>query len=950
MARGHAALEDGDLTDAARWLDRARRVAGGSDAVDLLLASVWLRLGDTGRAAATYAALASRHDLREAWLGLAAARMREGRLAESGEALVQALSGHDGALPKPLAGRELLTACDATHWCWLDNGAVTVVPHRTVRLSLGDTPLRRLPRDRTAGMVDLSAGQARLLPRRFDLQRLFRLDAFVDEDPSGDGLAGYAWYPNQPARPPRLTVVGAGGRRRSVTLGLPGSATMPTASPHDRPLAQPRAFRLARAALPGAGPYRIIGPDGRDITGSPIDPLLFRRARTAALDLIAGRRPDQADLRGVPVPVAAAPPASKGRAMQAEARAAIVIPVYGAREATLACLASIARATDARPIVVDDAGPDPVLARILRRFHDEGRIRLIRHQRGRGFPGAANSGIKAAGRADVVLLNSDTLVGPRFLDRLRDAAYAAPDIGTATPFSNDATLLSYPRQAGGNQVPDQARVRHLAAQAHRALGAAVTEIPTAVGFCMYIRRDCLDRTGLLREDVFAQGYGEENDFCLRARALGWRHVAAAGVYVGHVGGASFGAARTHLLRRNLGLLNRLHPGYDALVAAEAGGASLAACRRRFDLARLTQARHAWSGRRAVLIVTHDVGGGVETQARRGAAAIAARGGLPVLLRPVLRRPLLEGTGACRVDLALSVPDLDLPNLVFDLASERSALLRLLARFTPERLEYHHMLGHAPALLDVPRALGLPYDVHLHDYAWFCPRVTLVAGAGRYCGEPDLAGCADCIADHGALIDDPTPVGALVARSAAFLGGADTVIAPSVDTAQRYARHFPSLRPIVRPWDSVAPSPRARAGQTPRRVAVLGAIGIEKGYGILLACARDAARRALPLNFIVIGHTTDDARLLQTGAVFITGEYKPAELPSLIAAVGPDVAFIPSIWPETWCFTLSEAWAASLHAVVFDIGAPAERIRRAGGGTVLPLACPPERINAVLLGA
>ena len=41
-------------------------------------------------------------------------------------------------------------------------------------------------------------------------------------------------------------------------------------------------------------------------------------------------------------------------------------------------------------------------------------------------------------------------------------------------------------------------------------------IPTAVGFCMYIRRECLKEVGEFRAEVFGKGYGEENDFCLRA--------------------------------------------------------------------------------------------------------------------------------------------------------------------------------------------------------------------------------------------------------------------------------------------------------------------------------------------------------------------------------------------------------------------------------------------------
>ena len=59
------------------------------------------------------------------------------------------------------------------------------------------------------------------------------------------------------------------------------------------------------------------------------------------------------------------------------------------------------------------------------------------------------------------------------------------------------------------------------------------------------------QVGLLREDLFAQGYGEENDFCIRARHLGWRHVAVPGVFVAHAGAGSFGSAKAQLLARNL---------------------------------------------------------------------------------------------------------------------------------------------------------------------------------------------------------------------------------------------------------------------------------------------------------------------------------------------------------------------------------------------------------------
>jgi diguanylate cyclase (GGDEF)-like protein/PAS domain S-box-containing protein len=103
----------------------------------------------------------------------------------------------------------------------------------------------------------------------------------------------------------------------------------------------------------------------------------------------------------------------------------------------------------------------------------------------------------------VVLLNSDTLVPPGWLARLRRAAYAAPDIGTATPLSNDATILSYPAVEGGNALPDLAETGRLAALAWRANRDAAIDIPTAVGFCMLIRRDVLDAVGAFDDETVA---------------------------------------------------------------------------------------------------------------------------------------------------------------------------------------------------------------------------------------------------------------------------------------------------------------------------------------------------------------------------------------------------------------------------------------------------------------
>jgi GT2 family glycosyltransferase len=284
-----------------------------------------------------------------------------------------------------------------------------------------------------------------------------------------------------------------------------------------------------------------------------------------------------------------------------------------------------------RLIVIDDASPEDELVAALDALAGQRRITLVRHRRNLGFAASVNDGVRAAAGRDVVLLNSDTLVAPGWLKELRAVAYGAADIGTVTPFSNDATILSYPDLTGGKDLPDAAETARIDGIARRVNGGGAIDIPVGVGFCMYVRRACLDAVGPFRADLFAQGYGEENDFCLRARHLGWRHVAATGVFVGHIGGQSFGAAARHLRARNSALLERLHPGYDALIRAHLVADPLAAARRRLDLARWRTARRR--GSHAVVLITHASGGGVERQIAASAERHHAGGYRAIVLRP-----------------------------------------------------------------------------------------------------------------------------------------------------------------------------------------------------------------------------------------------------------------------------------------------------------------------------
>jgi glycosyltransferase involved in cell wall biosynthesis len=347
---------------------------------------------------------------------------------------------------------------------------------------------------------------------------------------------------------------------------------------------------------------------------------------------------------------------------------------------------------------------------------------------------------------------------------------------------------------------------------------------------------------------------------------------------------------------------------------------------------------------AVILITHNDGGGVEQRVQTSIARHEANG-----RRAIVLRPAKPDDGAP----AIAVESRALPRLRFAMPTGEAALLRLLRDTSPNEIELHHFLNHDPSMFQTIRALGVPYDVYIHDFAWFCPRIALVGRGDRYCGEPSPTVCEACVAEMGRYLHDDIPVAALIERSRDVLSGARRIIAPSRDAADRMERHFPGISPIVVPHEddaAVAEPPPIPLMDGTVTVCVAGAIGLHKGFHVLLACARDARKRSLDLTFVVAGTTIDDQSLIDTGRVFVTGPYRPDEAVALIKAQAAALALLPSIWPETWCLGLTELWRAGLRVAAFDIGAPADRIRDTGRGFLLPLGLAPAKINDVLLNA
>lgn len=610
----------------------------------------------------------------------------------------------------------------------------------------------------------------------------------------------------------------------------------------------------------------------------------------------------------------------------------IIIPVYNAYDDLQRCLDSVRRTTSPRHriILIDDCSPDSRIGDYfegLRKLADP-TLTLLRNETNLGFVGTVNRGM-ALSQNDVVLLNSDTIVTVDWLEKLIRCAHADPTIGTITPFSNNAEICSFPNFCQENALPEGLTAEDL----NRAIEAAAVpmypDIPTGVGFCMYIRRTLMNSIGLFDDETFRLGYGEENDFCMRAIAAGWRNVLCDDTFVQHVGSRSFDTKKQALANENMQRLLAKHPDYMQRVMAFIGADPIKPIRQ------LAQSVLAFSGpnsaRPGILHIMHGRSGGTEQHIRS----------------------LIHGDdGDYRHYLLVTMDEVwqlkdansgELLTYQFKKPADQlwsEFLGGLCASFHIQICHVHHLAGCRLGLLEAFKGLQIPYGFSVHDFYLACPTINLLESSGIFCGgEIDAARCQGCL--------DAQPdfrgidIAAWRAAHAGFIAGAAFVIAPSKWTADMFARYFPrndiQVIPhgIDRDGKQAGSMPTALLLPKDDRISigVLGAIGPVKGARHLESLVARSRERKLPVRWVVVGYLDRQFQQHQDADTLLTvhGQYHPEHMEALLDHYRVELVLFPSAGPETYCYTLTEAWMAGRPVLVPPIGALHERVQSGGAG-------------------
>lgn len=613
----------------------------------------------------------------------------------------------------------------------------------------------------------------------------------------------------------------------------------------------------------------------------------------------------------------------------------IILPVFNSFETLPEVLERVKSNTDLtwRLIIVEDCSSDPGVRPWLRQWcgnvdRRNDRIILLENAENLGFIRSVNLALASTIPLNdhIVLLNSDALVPEGWASRLVEPMLRDPAVASVTPMSNDAEIFTTPLICKPVElVEGEADAIDSVARAFSSQHSSA-EAPTGVGFCMAMNISFLKRLPEL-DTGFGRGYGEEVDWCQRARKLGGRHVGTARLFVEHKGGASFGSQeKLNLVQANNRIISRRYPAYDREVQQFIRTDPLLTPRLALAL--------GWAGQRQKgllpIYLAHSLGGGADMYLNQRIADDLKRDVAAVVLR-------VGGKLRWQIELHLA------EGVITAATDDTSFMLQLLSLPPRRQVIYSCGVGdpdppQLPGLLqNLADGPGNRLEVLIHDYFPLSPSYTLLGQDGSYHGLPDLLTSADPAHQFVGLDGRRFSLQEWRAAWGGLMATADRITVFSSSSRRLVTTAYPqaSGRIILQPHillESVPPVVRYAEMQGVPVIGILGNIGHHKGAAVLSAFSRDMGRTR-KARLVVIGNV-DPAYSLASPSK-IHGTYRIAEIPDLVRRYGISAWFIPSIWPETFSYATHEALATGLPVFVFDLGAQAEAARSAPNGVVLP---------------
>jgi GT2 family glycosyltransferase len=581
----------------------------------------------------------------------------------------------------------------------------------------------------------------------------------------------------------------------------------------------------------------------------------------------------------------------------------IIIPVYKGLAETKKCIDSVVNSKNKvgyKLVVINDCSPDPSMAQMLHELKNKFNFELHENKENLGFVKTVNYGMSLHARSDIILLNSDTIVSDYWIDRMFSHAINNGKIATITPFSNNATICSYPSIYGRKELANRLSVKKISDELYKLHRGHYVEVPTGVGFCMYIARKAIETVGLFDEVSFGKGYGEENDFCMKCLHAGFINILAVDVFVEHTGEVSFAGDSNAGKINALNIINKRYPNYSQLIHEHlAAGLSVP-----YKL-NLTQSIFEIGCVNCVLILTHNLGGGTEKYIRDFIAKNQESNF--VLIRP--------DAVNFKVEYVIQGEAIQ-----FTVSRECDEFLSKLKKIKFKSVYVNHLINFEQ--FEIRRFLKMGENVVtlLHDYYMACTNINMLKN-DIYCESTQIKDCIDCFKKL-----DPNIVNGFMRNFNAreVLWASDLVISPSNYTKKIISERFDFDQIKVLGHESLEKIfyKKINSNQSIVEVCIIGVLAKHKGLNFVRQVIKYINEKKLNIKIKLIGYV-EGGEIIE--GLESTGRYEDDDLVNLLLEINPALIWFPAIWPETYSYTLTKAIESGLPIIAPKFGAFDERL-------------------------
>ena len=613
----------------------------------------------------------------------------------------------------------------------------------------------------------------------------------------------------------------------------------------------------------------------------------------------------------------------------------IIIPIYNAYDATVNCIESVIKNTDLKEnglILINDCSPDERISthiNAVKEQYPELNIAVIENEGNKGFVGTVNVGMRYS-KNDVLLLNSDTIVPQNWLDKMKICAYSQPKVATVTAMSNNATLASVPQGLMRNEIPEDITLDEYNEMLDKCAYREYPQLPTAHGFCVYIRREVLDKVGYFDEESFGRGYGEENDFSYRCMDFGFKNLLCDDVVVYHLESQSFSNERDKVIEAHSKILEgRYHDYCESMEYWFRSFPILHICRNVYYNLNLRKKKN-------ILLLIHEwdnVIGGTTMHVKDIISALSGEFNFHVLF-PTGSVYVLEshfGDETERIKLPYIVDQTSKYNRYNN--EYKNMVDAVVRAFAIDTVHVHHMMGHYFDIADVTNKYNINSVITLHDTYSLCPCVGMLYCNEKYCADIEEKDCKKCLVETKRAANNIIPEWQNDWHE--FLKKFNKVIVPSNDTKRRIGAVYNDVEIcVVEHGVSINKSDYTPALNQKLKIAFTGVLCSHKGaklFETLISKCKNSN-----IEFHAFGKTEFNFADLQTNRSNYTyhGVYEREKLAELLAKNRINLICFFQICPETYSYTVNEAVAAKIPVLSVDLGAGADRIKENNLGWIV----------------